>query len=93
MSDKSVLVIDTPSMCRECRLFDRDYVWCVPLNDATVNDDILDNCPLKPLPHRDNSNKLIEEYKIEKECSPYSYLVGYEIGWNSCLDEITGETE
>lgn len=38
-------------------------------------------CPLRPLPQKkpkDNSNEL---------------NLGYELGWNACLEEITGETE
>ena len=85
MKDKSVLVIDTPSLCRECRLFDRDYVWCVPLNDATVNDDILDNCPLKPLP--------LKQEETTDGILDYDYETAFGDGWNACLSQITGETE
>jgi hypothetical protein len=42
-----------------------------------------ERCPLRPLPE-------------EKKVNPHKmslHEIDYAIGWNDCLDEITGETE
>lgn len=43
----------------------------------------VDGCPLKPLPQK-------QEHR-EGLCS--DYILGFEDGWNDCLEEITGETQ
>ena len=87
MNEKSILVIDTPSICRECPLFDRDYVWCVPLNDATVDDDVLDNCPLRPCPEKKPTKDTDKNIIYGKNADAINR------GWNACLKAVTGETE
>ena len=46
MNNKSVLVIDTPTRCEECEVFN-PYEGC-PLTGSLGGID--DDCPLKPLP-------------------------------------------
>ena len=85
---KSIIVIDTPTRCGECRfarlyntILSRDLIMCTAVkNDLFVwRDDKPKWCPLRPLPqkvHTVNINGI--------ECG---------LGWNTCIDEITGETE
>ena len=80
---KSVLVIDTPKTCTECRC----HLWkvCVPA-DEDIDEYINPStgkpnwCPLKPLPQK-------KEIEL-----PWLYAE-YENGWNDCIDEITGEKD
>lgn len=88
---KSVLVIDTPECCAECRFVrwpvkgDGD---CFALPDESKKKvpeiNLYENlgrpswCPLKSLP---------EKFKWKKEMT---YWSGARDGWNACIDEITG---
>ena len=84
---KAILVIDMPKVCGECRAsFCGDVWYCYageyrrPLFTENIQEKP-SWCSLKPLPQKkpkDNSNEL---------------NLGYELGWNACLDEILGETE
>lgn len=90
---KSILIIDTPKCCFDCRLFREGIVdTCFPI-DRDIHDEEggFDEggnrplwCPLRPMP-----SKLV----------PFGYLDAgnedglYEKGYNDCIDEITGETE
>ena len=84
---KSVLVIDTPENCRSCmyigtfRYFCR--INCKDIEDASVKPDW---CPLKPLPEK---MKLTGVYGREYFQSN-GKMPSYKIGWNDCIDEITG---
>ena len=88
---KSVLVIDTPergyiscpmgqndSNCRITR------IYC-PIAEETAFDEeaetIPDWCPLKPLP---------EKFDNEKDRKLGDFEPLFKIGWNACIDEITG---
>lgn len=79
---KSVLVIDTPENCYSCYLceFTLNLHYCrgkkKDIKDTSTKPDW---CPLRPLP---------EENKAPKVASGYE--LGYEDGWNKCLDEIAG---
>ena len=44
------------------------------------------NLPLKPLPSRKDNNEsvMVGDFQMD---------IGYILGWNECLDEITGEIE
>ena len=79
---KSMLIIDTPESCEECPL--RSYsnlaLWCTPLRKTKEDDDV---CPLRPMPKK-------EEVSEDSYVADY---VDFDLGWNACLDEITGETE
>lgn len=91
---KTVLVIDAPGMCMGC-----PFPW--PANDYTyiciaavdndgdfkqIRDDSYaakreDWCPLKPLP---------EKFDGEKNRKLGDFEPLFKIGWNACIDEITG---
>ena len=84
---KSILIIDTPKCCFDCRSFRESIVdTCFPI-DRDIHDEEggFDEggnrplwCPLRPLPH-----------KLQADW----YTDGYKEGFNACLDEIVGETE
>lgn len=79
---KSVLVMNMPESCRSCYLrgFTLDLQYCrvkkKDIKDTSVKPDW---CPLKPLPEKNKAPKVASGYEL-----------GYEDGWNKCLDEITG---
>lgn len=82
---KAILILDMPSCCADCQLYDSENKQCYgePYNDIFLNnfdeveDKINPNCRLKLLPRkmnpRANDNMIVS------------------IGWNDCLDEILGE--
>lgn len=80
---KSVLVMKTPENCDSCCLR-REPIRNCPccavklkrIKDLSAKPDW---CPLRPLP---------EENKAPKVASGYE--LGYEDGWNKCLDKIQG---
>lgn len=80
---KSILVIDTPKSCSECRIFNSDFYTCQlvfgELYEETKKGIRHENCPLKPLPER----------KYYSDGDDIRYVDGYE----DCLDEILGEKE
>ena len=86
---KSVLVIDTPESCTECKIghdmsgYMEVCIICQIANKATLNDEAEsrpDWCPLKPLPKKDDFVNI-----------PHGeYYTGYHDGWDNCIDEITG---
>ena len=92
MEEKSVLVIDTPKNCSKCTLhaFYQECssctpeVWCPAGNDIEdkylIGEKRPDWCPLKPLPEKE----LVLEYEYDP------YLRGYDRGWNSAIERITG---
>lgn len=83
--NKSALVIKTPESCRSCYLcgFTLNLQYCrgkkKDIKDTSTKPDW---CPLRPLP---------EENKAPKVASGYE--LGYEDGWNKCLDEIQREVK
>ena len=86
---KSILVIDTPESCRECKIrFDDEYSnWCSYDNpepngvfEYVKNGNKPDWCPLKEVPD-----------KLEGDNSIRYQWGDYEDGWNNCLAEILGE--
>lgn len=83
---KSVLVIDTPEDCGKCKFISE--FWCRAMNGRRVpNNDVIPNwCPLKPLPEK---MKLTGVYNREYFQSN-GKMPSYKIGWNDCIDEITG---
>jgi hypothetical protein len=83
---KSVLVIDTPENCGKCKFISE--FWCRAMNGRRVpNNDVIPNwCPLKPLPDK---MKLTGVYGREYFQSN-GKMPSYKIGWNDCVDEITG---
>ena len=83
---KSVLVIDTPENCGKCKFISE--FWCRAMNGRRVpNNDVIPNwCPLKPLPDK---MKLTGVYGREYFKSN-GKMPSYKIGWNDCIDAITG---
>ena len=86
---KSVLVIDTPESCRSCYLrgFTLALQYCKVesehIKDTSVKPDW---CPLKPLPDK---MKLTGVYGREYFQSN-GKMPSYKIGWNDCINAITG---
>ena len=82
---KAILVIDMTDECPNCYLCEQRNVYCLPVKRYV--DDFENGkpswCPLRPLPQLKN----ISDRKITYE------ELRERIGWNTCLDEITGETE
>ena len=83
---KSVLVTDTPENCGKCKFISE--FWCRAMNGRRVpnNDVIPDWCPLKPLPEKMKVTGLYNGEYFKAGGKPPSY----KIGWNSCIDAITG---
>lgn len=87
---KSILIIDTPKCCFDCRLFREGIVdTCFPI-DRDIHDEEggFDEggnrplwCPLRPMPQM----YCTDGDDIEED--------SYWSGWNDCIDAITGETE
>lgn len=81
--DKSVLIINTPESCAQCPLINGSDE-CV-MQDASANfnadsfDDLMHGCPLKSLPEKMTG------------VAPTDHWNSIKAGWNSCIDEITGE--
>ena len=78
---KSILVLDTPENCGKCKFISE--FWCKAINGRRVpeNDAIPNWCPLIDLPEKDN-----QDYPAN------TFDAGYAKGWNTCIDEITGES-
>ena len=83
---KAILVIDKPESCTSCMLGIYNKRWfCLATNeDINIADryNIPKSCPLKPMPIKKEA--LMGMGKIN---------FGKALGWNACLDAITGETE
>ena len=89
---KSVLVLDTPEKgCVSC-LIGRDHsnsletcIFCPITGKCVLNKDaemIPDWCPLKPLPEKKEYIVPIDNVESQKDIIA--------VGWNTCIDEITG---
>lgn len=91
---KSLLIIDTPKTCKECPC--QLMFVCVPADEdideyIDPNETKPDWCPLRPLPLKEkikNKDEFMETYGWMQEVT-----TGMDVGWNDCIDEITGETE
>lgn len=79
---KAVLVIDMPNRCIECPCgcYMRDgTVACGVIDLGTTEESPRPEwCPLKPMPKKEEHKKGL--------CS--DFILGYEEGWNDCLEEI-----
>lgn len=84
-------MIDTPKKCIHCPLLngaDRCTVQDDAANFKAGNswDELMKGCPLKPLPEKMKVTGLYNcEYFKAGDMPP-----SYKIGWNNCIDEITG---
>lgn len=72
---KAVLVIDMPTDCIKCPLFD-GYCW-----NIFPTKGIADGCPLKPLPQKKHDGLVFKS-------DGTAFTKEMEIGWNACLEEI-----
>lgn len=81
---KSVLVIDTPENCGKCKFI--SGFWCRAMDGRRVpNNDVIPNwCPLKPLPERKEYIVPIDNVESQKDIIA--------VGWNACIDKITGKS-
>ena len=84
---KSVLVIDTPEKCVSCIYVGVFHYFC-RINCRDIKDISTkpDWCPLKPLPEKMKVTGLYNGEYFKTGNKPPSY----KIGWNKCIDEITG---
>lgn len=100
---KSVLVIDTPENCYDCPFGteycgDSEYEGCCELAECLDGDTRLiaeehydyesesrpDWCPLKPLPERKEYIVPIDNVESQKDIIA--------VGWNACINKITGKS-
>lgn len=85
---KAILVIDVPMLydgrhlCNECPIWNDEHWFCQYDFNMKAK-----GCPLKPLPKKLplESGSITNTFK---ESTKYKH-----IGYNTCLDEIVGETE
>lgn len=79
---KSVLVIETPENCGKCKFISE--FWCRAMDGRRVpNNDVIPNwCPLKPLPEKKEYIIPIDNVEANKDIIA--------VGWNACINEITG---
>lgn len=84
---KSVLVIDTPEKCICCPLLN-GADECTAQDDAANFkagnswDELMKGCPLKLLPERKEYIVPIDNVESQKDIIA--------VGWNACIDAITG---
>lgn len=101
---KAILVINMPTSCEDCPCYDQEVGTCRASDTWKTN--IRNNCPLKPLPEKIEvkvntfddimhtefqltdviADKITAKIRFETD-----KLVA--LGYNSCLDDIMGETE
>ena len=81
---KSVLVIDTPKYCALCVLRSGVLHPFCRVNNRDITDLSIrpDWCPLKPLPEKKEYIVPIDNVESHKDIIA--------VGWNSCINEITG---
>lgn len=98
---KSVIVIDAPESCRECK-FRYDNYGCCEI--CILQDDEVDYfytsktkpdwCPLSPLPEKTDLQPYIDAIAKDIENDDYSLnhvsLYHYARGYNNCLNDILG---
>lgn len=87
---KSVLVIDTPEKCICCPLLN-GADECTAQDDAANFkagnswDELMKGCPLKPLPEKKEYIVPIDNVESQKDIIA--------VGWNACINEITGKVK
>ena len=85
---KSVIVIDTPKTCAECRASycaDVWYCYAGEYRKILTSKEIYakpDWCPLKPLP---------EKRQVDNEGTNYGQEPYFSDGWNACIEYLEGE--
>lgn len=82
---KSMLVIDTPKTCENCYMLSHNYCnfQCLITGELIEKSTNRPNwCPLKPLPEKKEYIVPIDNVESQKDIIA--------VGWNACIDEITG---
>ena len=84
---KSVLVMETPENCRSCYLcgFTLNLQYCRAKQGSAIIVDTSvkpDWCPLKPLSEKMDVGNINNIYNLNRA-----------VGWNACINEITGEVK
>lgn len=89
---KSVLVMETPEKgCVSCPIGQNDSncritrIYCPIAEETAFNEEAEtapDWCPLKPLPEKKEYIVPIDNVESQKDIIA--------VGWNACIDEITG---
>ena len=94
-TNKSVLVIDTPNNCNECRFCKHEYPYpyCrITINSMNNLNIKPDWCPLSPLPEKTDLQPYIDAITKDIENDDYSLnnvsLYHYARGWNACREAI-----
>lgn len=84
---KSVLVMDTPKYCALCALRSGVHHPFCRVNNRDITDLSIrpDWCPLKPLPDKKEYIVPIDNVESQKDIIA--------VGWNACVNEITGEVK
>ena len=79
MTKAILLITDMPKSCDECPFI--NGIWCMPIRTEIENpfDEIMKECPLKPLPQKKDM------------FGGSSYDIIENRGYNICIDEILGE--
>lgn len=92
--NKSILIIDTPKNCAECRLVDywkrvQEY-HCRYLDNRYLKeyDEKPIDCPLKPVPQKKDLIEIEKSFIQNKVSIVKLYNAS---GYNACIDEILGE--
>lgn len=91
---KGLLIVDMPEACNKCEFYQlamfvggRLHGTCARTREYVSPEEVTikrsDRCPLKPIPEKANF--------IGTDGKTYDALVTY--CYNSCIDEILGETE
>ena len=102
---KSILIIDTPNNCSECQFCGwggrnlEKYVCSLTREHS--EEPHLVGCPLKPLPKKLYVEASQIEDVMHTEMSIDNLTAKiildtdklFALGWNACLEKITGETE
>lgn len=98
---KSVLVIDTPENCLDCQFcfeLDEGVEACCSISDDDKDASLMkkidceygycqckpDWCPLKPFPEKKEYIVPIKNVESQKDIIA--------VGWNACIDKITGKS-
>lgn len=88
---KSVLIVDTPKNCDECRFCKHEYPYpYCRITIKSINDlnTIQDWCPLSLIPER----KILRQYADNTALNMESIMAyQYAQGWNDCIYELMEE--
>lgn len=82
---KAILVMDMPSGCINCKLYDYPPSRCFvngKFQNNISEDYKPDWCPLKPAPEKKDENKIYTMTQLYRAQ-----------GYNACIDEILGDKE